>query len=81
MSSEFIGFPEIETKDGEYTTNFMICTDPIRLQQVLLNLFSNALKFTQKGGYVKIISQFLPSKGDHGSILIKVEDSGIGIKQ
>jgi signal transduction histidine kinase len=32
-----------------------IKTDELRLQQILLNLLSNALKYTPKNGFVKII--------------------------
>ena len=58
-----------------------IMADETRLLQILSNLTSNALKFTEKGGTVDI----LLSKGEQedGQILIKTEvvDSGIGIAE
>ncbi|MFN4310245.1 MAG: ATP-binding protein [Ferrovibrio sp.] len=47
--------------------------DPGRLRQVLLNLISNAIKFTERGG-VTVIAQ--PAGG---SLRIIVRDTGIGI--
>ena len=35
--------------------NFEIQTDCNRLQQIFLNLYTNALKYTKKGGFIKII--------------------------
>lgn len=52
-----------------------IVTDANRLQQILLNLLSNALKFTMNGG----IELKITSVGE-GRILFEVKDTGIGIK-
>lgn len=61
-----------------------ITADELRLKQVLLNLLSNAFKFTPDGGLVRISArQVKSSKGPltHAAdfIEISVEDSGIGI--
>ena len=50
-----------------------ICADPIRFKEILLNLISNAVKFTTQGS----ITLLIQDKYDHW--LFKVRDSGIGI--
>jgi len=52
--------------------------DELRIKQILLNLVSNAIKFTEEG-YVKIVVK--SSKPINGKVRLKmsVEDSGIGI--
>lgn len=49
--------------------------DEIRLRQVLLNLLSNAFKFTPEGGEISVIVDI----NDDGEPEFKVRDTGIGI--
>ena len=58
-----------------------LCGDTGRLQQVLVNLVGNALKFTSKGT-VKVEAYPLPSsRTDHYRVLFSVADSGKGISE
>jgi signal transduction histidine kinase/ActR/RegA family two-component response regulator len=52
----------------------LISGDSERLQQVMWNLISNAIKFTPKGGRVQVVLQRAESH-----IEISVSDSGVGI--
>lgn len=53
--------------------------DPLRLKQVLLNLCSNAIKFT-RAGYVRLHIELGPQTSSEEMMLrFSVEDSGIGI--
>lgn len=51
-----------------------VCLDPRRIEQVLLNLVGNALKFTPSGGNVRIGAERLEN-----GVRVTVTDSGIGI--
>ncbi len=51
-----------------------ISGDPDRLQQVIWNLLLNAIKFTPRGGKVRVLL-----KGEKAHIEIRVADTGIGI--
>jgi two-component system CheB/CheR fusion protein len=48
--------------------------DPARLQQINVNLLSNAYKYTPRGGHVSI-----EAKQDAGAAVIRVRDDGAGI--
>ncbi|NOR79893.1 MAG: transporter substrate-binding domain-containing protein [Methyloprofundus sp.] len=52
--------------------------DPTRLQQILLNLLSNALKFTS-AGYVRLTVFCHVVTAKQADIKLSVEDTGIGI--
>ncbi len=52
--------------------------DPLRIQQVLVNLISNAVKFSDKGA-IGIQLQLLSTEGDQLKIQGSVSDNGIGI--
>lgn len=53
-----------------------ISADPVKLKQILLNLLTNAIKFTPEGGHVSVDAGMLES----GELRIVVRDTGIGMK-
>ena len=61
--------------DIDYSLPEMITGDPTRVQQILINLLKNAVKFTNQG----YIHTELKKDGDF--LLIKITDSGIGVSK
>ena len=54
-----------------------IYTDPSRFRQLLMNLISNAIKFTKTGG-VQVLAELVQDKS-HPHLTIQVIDTGVGI--
>jgi len=53
----------------------IVFTDPVILQQILINLVSNALKFTKEGHVSVIVTH------DKTRVHFIIEDTGVGIKE
>jgi PAS domain S-box-containing protein len=52
----------------------MLAADPTRLEQVLVNLLNNAVKYTKPGGHISLTA------GREGEgVVIRVRDTGVGI--
>ncbi|ASB49873.1 ATP-binding protein [Alkalitalea saponilacus] len=54
--------------------------DPLRIEQVLVNLVNNAIKFTDKGEVVVKV-RVKRKDGDQVKLLFSVSDTGIGLKE
>ncbi|MDR1212328.1 MAG: response regulator [Spirochaetaceae bacterium] len=63
----------------ENIRNDGIITDALRLNQVLLNLLSNALKFSPEGKAIEVGVRELDRNGDESVYQFDVKDEGIGI--
>lgn len=75
--------PHIDLKvDFQTPLPLRILTDPLRFQQILINLLSNAFKFTKKGEIQLTFRLSDPSLDKiKNKLVIEVQDSGIGIDQ
>ena len=61
-------------------TKQLFSGDSGRIRQVMMNLISNALKFTERG-QLKITLSITPLQDDKKNIRFEVQDSGIGIAE
>ena len=58
----------------------MALMDPTRIRQILMNLVSNAIKFSDSGSEVELRIGMCPAKGQAAhQLLLEVEDWGIGM--
>ena len=58
-----------------------ILGDPTRLNQVLVNILSNAVKYTPEGGHIRFEVKELPRDGHYARYQFIVEDTGIGMSR
>jgi signal transduction histidine kinase/CheY-like chemotaxis protein len=57
-----------------------VCADPMRLQQILINLIGNAIKFTEHGAVTLQVAAVTDEKGAL-RLRFGVQDTGIGVPQ
>ena len=56
--------------------------DPVRLNQIIMNLVSNAVKYGKKGGHVRYtVDQTDSDKNGYNRYVFTVEDDGIGMSK
>jgi len=67
---------DIKLKTSLNQDNYNITTDPLRLYQILINLVSNAVKFTAEG-FIEINYEIF----DNSILYISVKDTGPGISE
>ncbi len=77
-----IGRKDIELLiEDHHAIPSMLYGDSIRIKQILINLLSNALKFTYQG-HVRLTMKAKPAaKGEKTLLQVSVEDTGMGIKR
>lgn len=54
--------------------------DPYRINQVFINMLSNAIKFTEKGS-VELKATLLEEDASYQKILVTIKDTGVGISE
>jgi two-component system phosphate regulon sensor histidine kinase PhoR len=59
-----------------YQTEASILGDPSRIKQIIVNLVSNAIAYTPKGGQVSLLV-----KDQSDWVILDVKDTGIGIEE
>ena len=69
----------IDTQDVKHED---IITDKLRLNQVLLNILSNAIKFTPAGGTISFrLIEEPSSRADTADFVFRIKDNGIGMSK
>ncbi len=80
--------PQIAAKKQKFYIDIInvrhdkICCDKLRLNQIFLNLFSNAIKFTGEGGTISFsIAELQKKKEGYAFYEFRIADTGIGMSK
>ena len=88
IGAEVVSLLQVNARDKDLSLEYSsdestpdtIISDPTRIRQILLNLVSNAIKFTQFGS-VKIRTYGCHTDDGHPSLCFEVSDTGMGMTQ
>ena len=59
-----------------------VMADELRIREVLLNIISNAIKFTKDGGTISVVAENCPGNDAHHVIVrYRISDTGIGMSE
>ncbi len=81
--------PQMQTKNQTFESDFahlpcdFILCDSVRLNQILLNLLGNSVKFTPKGGHIFLSCREEDSPAGENFVRVRfdVKDTGIGMSE
>ena len=79
---------DIQTKQHKFfidmsdVQNDLVYCDKMRLNRILLNLITNAIKYTHPGGTISLrIEQKTAATPNYGTYVFRVKDNGIGMSE
>ena len=75
VHSHFAFTAHITIREQLHKDPIVIRADRVKMQQVLSNVLSNALRYNREGGYVTISSRFT----EDDNLVISIKDSGLGL--
>ncbi len=85
--TESMILPQLAAKNIMYTNrgceaNVIVQADADKLRQIMLNLLTNAVKFTDNGGRITVSCGEIPALDDvsAGRTFVRVSDTGVGIE-
>ncbi len=80
--------PQVNTKQQSFEistlslTNEHLLGDKLRISQILINILSNAVKYTQEGGHIRMIIDELPQVDkSYSRIRFTISDNGQGLSE
>ncbi|MEM1434986.1 MAG: ATP-binding protein, partial [Pseudomonadota bacterium] len=74
----YLEVEDVTAEHAAFPAHGRLIGDSLRLQQVLVNLIGNAIKFTEEGG-IRISARVASSTGERLLLEVVVADTGIGI--